>query len=136
MTAFLFDNISIFKLCFKIREREKSEGLTFVVCCLFRPAFGCCAPKTLVKICNVFKSKKLNKEKSSSLQWSFSCFSCLIPSWNIIFHKQTYVDPMVPNQSNVAEPMSETVKSIESRGIERVLIERWTIDRRSTIDPC
>ena len=43
-----------------------------------------------------------------------------------------YIDPMVSNWSNVAEQMSETLKSIESRRIERFLIERRSIDRRST----
>ena len=34
-----------------------------------------------------------------------------------------YIDPMVPNLSNVAEPMSETLKSIECQ----------TSDQRSTV---
>ena len=42
------------------------------------------------------------------------------------------MDPMVPNQSNVAMQMSETLKSIKSQGIERDLIERQTINGRST----
>ena len=39
---------------------------------------------------------------------------------------------MYPNWSNVAEQMSETLKSIESREIEWDSIERRTIDGRST----
>ena len=46
------------------------------------------------------------------------------------------MDPMVPNQSNVAMQMSETLKSIKSQGIEWTSIERQTIEWRSTIfDP-
>ena len=38
------------------------------VCCIFWPAFGCCAPKTLVKICifNVFGGKKLKKKEKQA----------------------------------------------------------------------
>ena len=34
-------------------------------CCIFRPAFGCCAPQTLVEIVifSVFSAKKLKKSK-------------------------------------------------------------------------
>ena len=42
-----------------------------------------------------------------------------------------YIDPMVPKWSNVAEPMLETLKSIEWPQIERVSIERRTISRSS-----
>ena len=45
----------------------------------------------------------------------------------------TKFNPIVPNRSNVAEPMLETVKSIQSRQIERISIELWTIDQRSTL---
>ena len=45
------------------------------------------------------------------------------------------VDSMVPNRSNVAEPMSETLVSIECRRIKRDLIEHRTIDRHSTVFP-
>ena len=36
-------------------------------CCIFLPAFGCCAPQTLVEICifNIFNDKKLNKGEKS-----------------------------------------------------------------------
>ena len=40
---------------------------------------------------------------------------------------------MVPNRSNVVEPMPQTLKSIESRENERDSIERRTIERRSTL---
>ena len=43
-----------------------------------------------------------------------------------------YFDPMSPNRSNVAKPMSKLLDSIESRGIERDSIERRKIERRST----
>ena len=39
---------------------------------------------------------------------------------------------MVPNRSNVVEPMPETLKSIESRENERDSIECRMIERRST----
>ena len=43
-----------------------------VGCCIFRPAFGCCAPKTLVKICNfnVCYGKKLKKSKKFAAKYS------------------------------------------------------------------
>ena len=40
---------------------------------------------------------------------------------------------MAPNRSNVTEPMSKLLDSIESQGIERDSIERRKIERRSTI---
>ena len=43
-----------------------------------------------------------------------------------------YIDPMVSNWSNVAEQMSETLKSIESRENKWDWIDRRTIDGRST----
>ena len=42
------------------------------------------------------------------------------------------VNQVIPNRSNVAEPMTETVKSIQSRRIERITSERQSIDRGST----
>ena len=39
---------------------------------------------------------------------------------------------MVPKRSNVAEPMSETLKSIERRRIKQFSMERPKIERRST----
>ena len=38
-----------------------------MACCIIWPAFGCCAPQTLVEICffNVFCAKKLKKGKKS-----------------------------------------------------------------------
>ena len=45
----------------------------------------------------------------------------------------SFVDQTVPNPSNVAEQMSETLKLIESLGIERTLIEGRTIKRHCTI---
>ena len=43
------------------------------------------------------------------------------------------IDRVVPTGSNVAEPMLETLKSIECRRIELFLIERQTSNRRSTL---
>ena len=40
---------------------------------------------------------------------------------------------MVPNRSDVAEQMSETLKSIESQGIKQDLIKCRTINKRCTI---
>ena len=39
----------------------------------------------------------------------------------------------ITNQSNVAKPMLERLKSIESLGIARTLIERRSIDKPSTV---
>ena len=39
---------------------------------------------------------------------------------------------MAPNRSNVGEPMSKLLDSIESRGMERDSIVRRKIERRST----
>ena len=52
------------------------------------------------------------------------------PVFKII--KNNYIDRMYPNRTNVAEPMSETLKSIKCRRIECVQIERRKIERRST----
>ena len=51
----------------RIAYSDKKEDY---ICCIFQPAFGCCAPQALVKICNmnVFNGKMLKKgEKSKNL---------------------------------------------------------------------
>ena len=62
---------SIIFVCIFISFIAKQLSI-FNNCCIFQPVFGCCAPKTLVEICdfNIFNSKKLKKAKN--LQQNFA----------------------------------------------------------------
>ena len=57
------------------------------------------------------------------------------PLFNVFCSFQSFFSVIYiinPNQSNVAEPMSETLNSIESQGIRGDSIEHQKIERRST----